>query len=37
MKLNAKDQVNLEEANNLVDLLAAKIKIAQLHKLQERR
>jgi F-type H+-transporting ATPase subunit epsilon len=37
MKLNSKDQVNLEEANNLVDLLAVKIKITQLNKLQERR
>ncbi|HUC79105.1 MAG TPA: ATP synthase F1 subunit epsilon [Candidatus Saccharimonadales bacterium] len=37
MKLNSKNQVSLEEANNLVDLLATKIKIAQLHKLQERR
>jgi F-type H+-transporting ATPase subunit epsilon len=37
MKSNSKNQVSLEEANNLVDLLAAKIKIAQLRKLQDRR
>ncbi len=37
MKLNSKNQVSLEEASNLVDLLAAKIKVAQLRKLQERR
>lgn len=34
MKLNSKNQVSLEEANNLVDLMAAKIKVAQLRRLQ---
>ncbi len=37
MKANSKNQVTLDQANDLVDLLAAKIKVAQLHKLQDRK
>lgn len=36
MKATSKNQVTLDQASELVDLLAAKIKVAQLHKLQER-